>query len=240
MRADALARSLYCNDSVSLWKGVRGVNCNNNPLTTKVGDAVGSKNITQLWQDHFSTLLNSVPNIDSKEFVCENIEHGVSDVSMPVVSASDVLDSLKAVKLGKADGIDGLSAEHFVCAHTSVSVHSSLLFTSMLSHGHMPAGLMKTAIVPILKNRQGDTSDKNNYRPIAIVIALSKIFELCIMRMIETHLVTSDNQFGFKREHGTDLCIYTVKCVIKYYNLHNSPVHTCFLDASKAYDRVNH
>ena len=58
--------------------------------------------------------------------------------------------------------------------------------------------------------------------------------------MIETHLVTSDNQFGFKREHGTDLCIYTVKSVIKYYNLHNSPVHTCFLDASKAYDRVNH
>ena len=232
MRADALARSLYCKDSISFWKGVRGVNFNNIPLTTKVGDAVGSKNIIQLWQDHFSTLLNSVPNIDSKEFVCENIEHGVSDVSMPVVSASDVLDSLKAVKLGKAAGIDGLSAEHFVCAHTSVSVHLSLLFTSMLSHGHMPAGLMKTAIVPILKNRQGDTSDKNNYRPIAIVIALSKIFELCIMRMIETHLVTSDNQFGFKREHGPDLCIYTVKSVIKYYNLHNSPVHTCFLDAS--------
>ena len=88
----------------------------------------------------------------------------------------------------------------------------------------MPAGLMKTAIVPILRNRQGDTSDKNNYRPIAIVIALSKIFELCIMRMIElleAHLVTSDNQFGFKREHGTDLCIYTVKSVIKYYNLYN-------------------
>ena len=123
------------------------------PLTPKVGDAVGSKNITQLWQDHFSTLLNSVPNIDSKEFVCENIEHGVSDVSLAVVSASGILDSLKAVKLGKAAGIDGLSAKHFVCAHTSVSVHLSLLFTSMLTHGHMPAGLMKTAIVPILKKQ---------------------------------------------------------------------------------------
>ena len=39
----------------------------------------------------------------------------------------------------------------------------------------------ETAIVSILKNRQGDNSDKNNYRPIAIVIALSKIFELCII-----------------------------------------------------------
>ena len=60
------------------------------------------------------------------------------------------------------------------------------------------------------------------------------------MRKVETQLITSDNQFGFKREHGTDLCIFTVKSVIKYYNLHNSPVYTCFLDASKAYDRVNH
>ena len=71
-------------------------------------------------------------------------------------------------------------------------------------------------------------------------MALSKIFELCIMRKVETQLITSDNQFGFKREHGTDLGIFTVKSVIKYYNLHNSPVYTCFLDASKAYDRVNH
>ena len=37
-----------------------------------------------------------------------------------------------------------------------------------------------------------------------------------------------------------DLCIFIVKSVIKYYNLCNSPVFTCFLDAFKAYDRVNH
>ena len=85
----------------------------------------------------------------------------------------------------------------------------------MLTHGHMPTELMKTAIVPILKNRQGDTCDKNNLKPIAIVMALSKIFELCIMRKVKTQLITSDNQFGFKREHGTDLCIFTVKSVIK-------------------------
>ena len=59
------------------------------------------------------------------------------------------------------------------------------------------------------------------------------------MRKVETQLITCDNQFGFKREHGTDLCVFTVKSV-KYYNLHNSPVYTCFLDASKAYDRVNY
>ena len=37
---------------------------------------------------------------------------------------------------------------------------------------------MKTTIVPIIKNKTGDTSHKNNYRPIALVTAYSKIFEL--------------------------------------------------------------
>ena len=44
--------------------------------------------------------------------------------------------------------------------------------------------------------------------------------------------ITSDNQFGFKRKDSTDcdLCIYTVKSVIRYYNYYNSPVYSCFLD----------
>ena len=36
------------------------------------------------------------------------------------------------------------------------------------------------------------------------------------------------------------MCIYTVKSVIKYYTRQNSPVYTCFLDASKALDRISH
>ena len=159
-----------------------------------MGDAIGNKNFTQLWQEHFSTLLNGVHNTDSKEFVCEHIEHGLSSVY--TFSTSDVLDSLKAVKSGKPSGIDGLSAEHFVCDYTEISVHLSLLFTAMLTQRHMPSALMKTAIFPILKNRQGVTSDTNHYRPIAIVTAMLKILELYIMKLIDTHLFPSDNQFN--------------------------------------------
>ena len=39
---------------------------------------------------------------------------------------------------------------------------------------------------------------------------------------------------------ATDMCIYTVKSVIKYYTRQNSPVYTCFLDASKAFDRISY
>ena len=59
----------------------------------------------------------SVHNTDSKKFVSEHIEHGLSKVQKTTVSAFDVLDSLKAVKLGKAAGIDGLSAGLCVCPY---------------------------------------------------------------------------------------------------------------------------
>ena len=67
---------------------------------------------------------------------------------------------LKTIKLCKAAVIGGLFAEHFVCANNKISVHLSILFTARLSHGHMHYTLMKTAIVSILKNSQGDTSKK--------------------------------------------------------------------------------
>ena len=41
---------------------------------------------------------------------------------------------------------------------------------------------------------------------------------LCNIIDGELQLDTSDNQFGFKKQHSTDLCIFTVKSVIKYYN----------------------
>ena len=36
------------------------------------------------------------------------------------------------------------------------------------------------------------------------------------------------------------MCIFTLISVIKYYTQQRTPVYSCFLDASKAFDRVNH
>ena len=58
--------------------------------------------------------------------------------------------------------------------------------------------------------------------------------------ILEPYLTTTDNQFGFKKQHSTDMCIFSSKSVIKYYNYFSSPVYSCFLDASKAFDKINH
>ena len=117
-RADALARSLHCKDTTDFWKGVRGIKDSRVPLATKVGDAIGDAigdaNITKLWQDHFSAFLNSVQNEGSKPFVCESIDRDMHNEDTIVITATDVRESLKTIKLmGKAAGLDRLAAEHF-------------------------------------------------------------------------------------------------------------------------------
>ena len=100
--------------------------------------------------------------------------------------------------------------------------------------------LMETTIVPIIKNKCGNLADSNNYRPIAIATIVSKLFEFIILYKCEEFLYTCDNQFGFKPKHSTDLCIYTLKESIDYSKQRTTTVFVTFLDASKAFDKINY
>ena len=81
---------------------------------------------------------------------------------------------------------------------------------------------------------------KDNYRPIALTSVCSKILEIILLGRVECNLYTSHNQFGFKNRHSTDMCVYSLKETINFYISNASPVYVCFLDASKAFDRINH
>ena len=83
-------------------------------------------------------------------------------------------------------------------------------------------------------------SGKNNYRPIALFTTAPKLFEICILDVLEPYLLTNNYQFGFKSKYYTDMCNFTVKSLIKYYTDQNTSVYTCLLDASKTLDLLNH
>ena len=68
----------------------------------------------------------------------------------------------------------------------------------------------------------------------------SKLIEMIILDRIEMYMDTNPYQFGFKKKPRTDQCIYVLKEVIDLYRSLNGSVFVCFLDASKAFDRVNH
>ena len=100
--------------------------------------------------------------------------------------------------------------------------------------------MIETIIVPNVKNKCGNLSDSNSYRPIALATIMSKLFESAILLKCEMFLDTCSNQFGFKKAHSTDVCIYVLKGKIEYFKSRNTSVFVTFLDASKACDKIDH
>ena len=51
-----------------------------------------------------------------------------------------------------------------------------------VKHSYMPQSMINSIIVPLVKNRCGNLTDKNNYRPIALSSITSKVFEHIILQ----------------------------------------------------------
>ena len=68
----------------------------------------------------------------------------------------------------------------------------------MFKHCYMPQSMINSVIISIIKNKSGDFTDKNNYRPTALSSIISKVFEHTIVIRLEEYFWTNDNQFGFK------------------------------------------
>ena len=166
----------------------------------------------------------------------EGIQH---DPEM-VVSTNCVSQIVDNLECGKSAGPDRICAEHLKFSNDKISILLALCFTVCLSHGYLPTALIETTIVPIVKNKSGNLSDSNNYRPIALATIVSKILESVILIKCGEYLTSSDNEFGFKSCHSTDLCIYALKEFIEYYKNRRTTVYVTFLEASKAFDRLNY
>ena len=94
----------------------------------------------------------------------------------------------------------------------------------MFKHCYLPISMLDSVIVPLVKNRNGDLSDKNNYRPIALSSVISKVFENVILYRLEEYLWTTNNQFGYKASHSTDLCLYALTEFKEYFKRRSSSV----------------
>ena len=235
MRQEAIANALCEEGDGNFWKEIKKLTPNNVPLPTSIDDANGKIEVMELWKSHFEQLLNCVSGRDTKK-----LSYECRFNSSMVISPGEIEDAINNLAEGKSCGIDGIYAEHL--KYCSLNYRSLLArcMTSFLVHGYLPDTLMSVILVPIIKDKSGKINSKDNYRPIAIASTMSKLLEKLLLERLNNYLVTSSNQFGFKSKHSTDACIYVLKETINNYVEKQSSVYLCFLDASKAFDRVNH
>ncbi len=228
-----MARKLQTNNVYEFWKEVKVDNNSKMPVSYSIDGITEPENIVELWRRHYENIFNCVK---SDVFNIGEIPHsdGV------VIRTEEVCYAIDKLKFNKACGQDRITAEHLKYASQSIAVLLALCFSGLMKHDTLPGSMLSVLLVPVVKNKTGKLTSLDNYRPIALASILSKVLEGILMDRLAEYIVSTDNQFGFKNKHGTDLCIYALKEIVHRYRSRNSTVFMCFLDASKAFDRINH
>ena len=233
MRADSIAHKMQSNSYNDFWKEIKFVNNSKTPLPTNIEGTTGDAKICELWRNHYKDLFNCV---QSKMHDVANVDF---DVNM-VITSEEVQEAVKQLDDNKSCGLDTISAEHLKFASLKLMPLLAMCISGFLIHGILPDSMISVVLVPVIKNKAGRIASKDNYRPIALASVLSKVLEKILLSRLEMYILTKDNQFGFKAKHGTDMCIFALKEIIARYHSRHSSMFLCFLDASKAFDRINH
>ena len=149
---------------------------------------------------------------------------------------------IKELKDGKAPGVDDIPIS--IIKKTVDVIFGPLvsIINLSLSSGVFPDKLKISKIIPI--HKWDDSSLVQNYRPISILPALSKIFERAVYNRIFQFLTENNilfhHQFEFRPGHTSSYAL--INFVNKIANAVDSNKYLAgvFLDLSKAFDTLDH
>lgn len=147
-----------------------------------------------------------------------------------------------SVKIGKATGYDQISPKIIKEIKHEIAIPLTYLFNKTLSNGIYPDELKIAKIKPLFKT--GDSTNCNNYRPIAILPIISKIFETIIKTRICSFLYTNRKldpyQYGFIQKSSTNAATADFTELIKRKLNKKKLVASVLLDISKAFEKIPH
>ena len=139
-------------------------------------------------------------------------------------------------------GIDQIPI--FLIKYIAFSIKEPLatIINNCFVPGTFPDLLKKAKVIPVFK--KGDRHSANNYRPVSILPAVSKIFERAtyvrLMNFLNAHNILSNEQFGFRPSKSTEKAIFhTLSYVIERID-QNDKVAGLYFDLSKAFDTIDH
>lgn len=106
--------------------------------------------------------------------------------------------------------------------------------------GKVPHQWKIAKIIALFKG--GDKKNKNNYRPISLLSAFSKLLEKSVQRQLYKYMedkILIQEQFGFRAKRSTEMAIQNyMKNLLS--NEKNEYRVSVFIDISKAFDSVSH
>lgn len=165
-----------------------------------------------------------------------------STFSFSPVNTEDLIKAMSKFKSSQGFCMDNKSSFFLKKSIPILSNRLSQIFNMSLSTGQFPDSWKVARVAPIYKD--GSSSENSNYRPISVLIVVSRLFEKLIYDQLYTHLCNNHLLFtgqpGFRLLHSVLTSL--LKCINDWYFKLDKEKHTSvtFIDLKRAFDTVDH
>lgn len=196
--------------------------------------------IANLYAQFFSQSFSdntSLPDSDYFSFLDTCSQTSLSSIVIPPSIVEDKINKLKVKFTGGPDGLPSIILKN--CSSTLIEPLTTL-FQLSISQGIFPSRWKNSYIIPI--HKKGPKKEICNYRPIAKLSCIPKLFESIVYDTLLFHCkqIFSPNQHGFLTGRSTttnlvDFVSGTI-CAMEAGN----EVDVIATDLSKAFDKISH
>lgn len=110
------------------------------------------------------------------------------------------------------------------------------LFKHIINSKKIPKKWKKSNTIPMFK--KGKKTSPDNYRGITLLNSILKTFTKLILEELCKSIQIREEQQGFRKNRSTIDAIFIVRQIAEKSREYNKPAYLCFVDMTKAFDRV--
>ena len=159
----------------------------------------------------------------------------------PVLN-DDIIEIKDKLKPKSSKGHDRMSSTLIKKIKKEISEPLTYIINQCIVQHIFPDKLKLAKILPIYKKDNENLLE--NYRPISILPAISKILEKVIANQINQYFINNNlfypSQYGFRQSHSTELTALEIIDRITYLMDQNKLPLNIYIDLSKAFDTIDH
>ena len=160
--------------------------------------------------------------------------------SFHAIDRNDVMSKLLKIDPKKATTGNSIPSKTLkLSADISADILQNL-FNNMLSTGNFPDNMKLADITPVFKKK--DPLKKENYRPVSILSAISKIFERLMQKQIVGYMENFLSPYlcGYRKNFNTQQALLALIENWKKALDNKGFAGALLMDLSKAFDTINH
>ena len=192
--------------------------------------------------NHETSETTTTPTNNSNNNTDNNCNsNDTSNTSVPKFTPTELEDAINQLKNGKCRDTAGVVAE--MIKHGGQLLQTTLLplYNDATRPNAQPPSQWRQTVITIL-HKSGDTKQPQNYRPIAIIPLLYKLFARLLYNRLEPLLDQHQcpDQAGFRHNYSTEDHLYTTTLLVERSYEWQLNLWVATIDFRKAFDTIDH